>query len=126
MAMQKTLTEITEAEAATRERARVYELLLEEKSLCERGIAVLEPKVANSAGIDALKQIQALCASLPKDCPTSGGRFTPSGYEARDVIQSAAVDALNILSRRRAECADTLEKVRAKLIKNAEKLKPFD
>lgn len=125
----KTLHEIDEAEAATRERARQYQQLTEERDLLVRAVNKLEPQIVTAKrAIEALRKIQEISGSadLPQTLTTRSSLFVAGGYIVRDVLRTTADNAIKDQEIRLADLEDTLAKVHRRQVVCVERLKEFD
>jgi hypothetical protein len=112
----KTLTEITNEQAAREDRAWRYEQALRERDRALRAVKQLEETLAKpDVGLAALQSIHALCADIPQDVQTQGRGFVSGGFRVRDLVMTAVGDALAVVSRRRRDLEARLPIAREKL-----------
>lgn len=102
MAM-KTLTELDAAEEAKRERARLYEVALDQQYRAKRNIEKLETLDAQAA-VKSLTAMQTQLEGVPADLTTRGSRFIAGGFLVRELLTSIvgtviSVSRLNDLMR---------------------------
>ena len=118
----RTLTEITDKEAAERERAWRFEKLSDEKLRLTKSIARLS---AQAPDVTALEKMHALCADLPKGLTTQGSGFVAGGFIVRDMLQSIIVGALGDVQRKASATKAALAKAKTDLIEIEKLLKEF-
>ena len=123
--MRKTLTEMDDAAALERETAARYEQLINERDTLVRAVNKLQPQIDDVAGLTALEHIAKLAEQIPIGVQTRGSRFVPGGLLAKDVVASTAANALLDIQVRRADLISTMEQVKARQVRNAERLKEF-
>jgi hypothetical protein len=116
----ETLTEINQADAKRRERARLFESLQGDAIRLRANITRLEKDVV-AYDCSALKEIVELAANIPAsvltESRTSLGMGVPSGISARVAVQMAAEAGLNFATRHQAESVTALKNAKASLAK---------
>lgn len=112
---------------AIRQRAQRREELLAKRGTLNRAIERLEQQLNDSkSGLEALRTIQNACGQVPSDLVTEGSTNFHGGMIARSLIETATVQALGKLQRRRTEMEETLARCREMRRENAEQLKEFE
>ena len=122
----QTLSEINREEQARRQRALRYEQLTNKATGLRTVIQRLEAAAGSAAvSLDALREINDLIPSLPKDVTTRQVGMIPGGFDVRQLLGALAADALQTLERKEQDRVTQLQQAGADLAKVEEALTEF-
>jgi hypothetical protein len=114
-------------EAATRERARLYEIAIEGASVARERLDQHETKLAAPQNdVQALREIVKLAPKIPASITTRGTALSPGGQCLQVLILSNCEAALSRLTAERKQLEAKLPEARARASETEAYLESFE